>query len=169
MWEIASWYHYIQWSFFSFHRLLFYVGYILSFIYLFVCFQSVSYLMYYIAIFGAILLCLIFHSFKPYSYPYPIILTLKVYQSVVLKVVQLFLMSSLFLILPTHNSLKYIHSKAYVSKYWPGGKLSYFYSNLLSKLKTLSSDYFVCQLEHFLCYTITLKCIKIAIVVKLCI
>ena len=42
-------------------------------------------------------------------------------------------------------------------------------TNLLSKLKTLLSDYFVCQVEHFLCYTITLKRIKIANVVKLCI
>ena len=39
---------------------------------------------------------LIFYSFEPYPYPYPysyaypIILTLKIYQSVVLKIVQLF-------------------------------------------------------------------------------
>ena len=39
-------------------------------------------------------------------------------------------------------------------------------TNSLSKLKTLSSDY-VCQVQHFLCYTITIKCIKIAILVKL--
>ena len=53
--------------------------------------------MYYIAIFGTIFLRLIFHSFEPYpySYPYPIILTLKTYHSVALKVVQLFPVSNL--------------------------------------------------------------------------
>ena len=61
---------------------------------LFVCVQSASYLMYYIAVFATIFLRLIFHSFKPYSYP--IIFTLKIYQSVVLKVVQLFPVPNLF-------------------------------------------------------------------------
>ena len=61
--------------------------------------------MYYIAVFVTIFLRLIFHSFEPYpySYPYPIILTMKIYQSVVLRVVQLFPVSSLF---PSSLSLK---------------------------------------------------------------
>ena len=54
--------------------------------------------MYCIAIFETIFLRLIFYNFEPYpySYPYPIILTLKTYQSVVLKVLQLFPVSNLF-------------------------------------------------------------------------
>ena len=54
--------------------------------------------MYYIAVFGTMFLRLIFYSFEPYfySYTYPIILTLKIYQSVVLKVVLLFPVSSWF-------------------------------------------------------------------------
>ena len=65
---------------------------------MFVCVQSAPYLMYNIAVFGTILLCLIFYGFEPYpySYTYPIILTLKIYQSAVLKVVQLFPVSSWF-------------------------------------------------------------------------
>ena len=64
----------------------------------FVCVQSASYLMYSVAVFVNIFLDLIFHNFElyPYSYPYTIILTLQIYQSVVLKFVQLFPMSSLF-------------------------------------------------------------------------
>ena len=66
------------------------------FVYLFVCVQSASYSMHNIAAFGTIFLRLIFYSFEPYpyhyhySYTYPIILTSKIYQSVVLEVVQLF-------------------------------------------------------------------------------
>ena len=63
--------------------------------------------MYYTAVFGTVLLCLIFYSFEPYPYPYlytyPVILTLNIYQSVVLKVVQLFPVSSWF---PSNLGLK---------------------------------------------------------------
>ena len=45
---------------------------------------------------GTIFLRLFFHSFEPYSYPYPVILTLKIHQSVALKVAQLFPVSNLF-------------------------------------------------------------------------
>ena len=68
-------------------------GYIASFIYLFVCVQSASHLMSNINVSGTIFLGLVFHNFEPY--PYPIMLNLKIYQSVVLKVVQLFPKSNL--------------------------------------------------------------------------
>ena len=59
-----------------------------------------------------------------------------------------------YTILPTHNSLKYFQSKAFVSKYWTGGKLLYFHWNLIlqirfQKLKTLSSDYIFVKLNIF--------------------
>ena len=62
------------------------------FIYLFACFQSTSYLLYYIAVLETEFFCFIFHCFEPYpySYRYTIILTLKIYQSVVLKVASFF-------------------------------------------------------------------------------
>ena len=79
-------------------------GYIASFIYLFVCVQSASHLMFNINVSGTIFLGLVFHNFEPY--PYPIMLNLKIYQSVVLKVVQLFpksnLLASGLWFLPTH-------------------------------------------------------------------
>ena len=55
----------------------------------FACVQSASYLLYYIAVLKTVFLRLIFHSLEPYpySYRYPIILTFKIYQLVVIKVV----------------------------------------------------------------------------------
>ena len=47
-----------------------------------------------ITVYEAIFLRLIFDSFEPY--PYPIIFTLKIYQSVTLKVVHLISVSNLF-------------------------------------------------------------------------
>ena len=114
-------------------------GYIASFIYLFVCVQSASHLMYNINVSGAIFLGLVFHNFEPY--PYHIMLNLKIYQSVVLKVVQLFPKSNLFAsglwFLPTH--LWANTGKRKVTKL----SSEFNITNSLSKLKTLSSDYFV--------------------------
>ena len=135
--------------------------------------------MQYIAVFRAIFLRLFFHSFE---YPYPIIFTLKIYHSVALKVAQLFPVSNLF---PSGLWLKSVSDftnpkyfevfsvKGICEQILTRRKVTAFSSkynitNLLSKLKTLSSD-FVCQVEHFLYYAITLKRVKIAIVVKLCI
>ena len=108
MWKIASWYHYFQLSFFSFYKPLFCIGYIVNFIYLFVCARSGSYLMSYIAVVKTIFLGLIFRSFEPY--PNLIIFTLKIYQLVVLKVVQLFPVSNLF---PSSLWLKSVSDLAY--------------------------------------------------------
>ena len=99
-----------------------------------------------------------------------------------LKVVQLFPVSSLlpsgfwfkvYLILLNHNSSKYIQSKALLSKYLSGGKLPYFHRNLILQIRFKTQNlivrYLVCQIEHFPCYTITVKRMKVAIVFKRCI
>ena len=102
---------------------------------MFVSTQSALYLMYYIAVFGTTFLCLIFYSLKPYpySYTYPIILTLKIYQSVVLKVAQLFPVSSWFL------SSLWLKSVSDFTHQLTGGKLPYFHWNLMLQIRFQNS------------------------------
>ena len=139
--------------------------------------------MYYIAVFRTVFLRLIFHSFELYSYSYPNILTLKICQSVVLKYVPLlksrvkfvlvwFLVKQCIRFRPLIILRSIFSVKVICKQILARLKVTVFSSefnitNSLSKLKTLSSDYVVFQVEHFLCYTITLKHIKIAIAVKL--